>query len=96
MDRRLTVLQWNAAGLRGRRELKNFLSHHKIDIACIQETFLKENQLYSIPDYIIYRRDRSNVRARGGVAFIVHRSIEAHLKSNFPKNRSPMSWRQTL
>jgi exonuclease III len=85
MDKQLTVLQWNAAGSRGRRELKKFLSQHKIDIACIQETYLKETQLYSIPDYTIYRKDRQTDQARGGVALIVYRTIEVHLKSNFPK-----------
>jgi hypothetical protein len=62
----LVRVQWNAAGIRRRSKFKNVLSFQRVDVACIQETYLKEGQLYSVRDFTIYRRQwRSNVLNNG-------------------------------
>lgn len=69
----LKVLYWNAQGLHEKIiNLYIYLTEHRIDVACIQETFLKPNvHLHCHPDYKLFRHDRQS--HGGGVAIIVHR-----------------------
>ena len=57
-----------------KEELKNFLAHEKIDIMSLNETWLKPNKQFKIPNYEVIRHDRTN-SPHGGVALIVHNSI---------------------
>lgn len=68
------ILQWNACGLAGRRqEFQQFLLTHDIDIACIQETFLKPDKDLSFPGYTSIRSDRT--APKGGLAIFVRTGI---------------------
>ena len=60
----LRVLQWNARGLRARStELLHFLSSHRIDLICIQESNL--NSSFRIPRFSALRSDR--IHSRSGI-----------------------------
>ena len=70
-------MHWNAQGMSNQTivsQLDHLLNKEKIDIALINETFLKEHHKVLINNYKIYRNDREN-RACGGVAIIIHSSI---------------------
>src|SRR5688572_32866409 len=57
----LTILQWNARGLRGNKEqLKNFILKACIppDVVCVEETFLKDqHESPKLDGYNIIRKD---------------------------------------
>lgn len=67
----LTILQWNARGLRGNRDqLKNYILKACIppDVICVEETFLKtKNQSPKLDGYNIVRKDCLS-NERGGLA----------------------------
>ena len=70
-----TILQWNANSLRARSiDFKHFISNHKPDIICIQETYLKPNLNYDLPGYSIERKDRLDQR-KGGVATMIRNGL---------------------
>ncbi len=53
------------------------LHQETIDVLCLSETFLSNDKtLPPIPDYVVYRQDRSFERSNktkgGGVACIIH------------------------
>ena len=48
-----------------------------IDVACLQETHLKDNQHFTMKSYQVFRHDREG-RAKGGVAILVKNTIPAH------------------
>ena len=76
-DRMLNILQWNAEGVRGKKEaLSYYLKTHKVDVACIQETHLKEEARFSIRGYQTYRKDRKSGH-KGGALTLVKNSIPA-------------------
>ena len=79
-NNKIKVVQWNANGIKDRIiEFYYFLTTNNIHIACICETFLKDNiQLHTHPNYRIERLDR-NDRPRGGVAIIIKNSINYEL-----------------
>jgi len=52
-------------------EFTSFLCANLIDVAFISETWLKDNDTFSIPNYLIYRADR----LRGGVALLIRSSV---------------------
>ena len=64
-------MQWNAHGC----ELKDYLSNQqqKIDIICIQETWLKANLNFKINNYSVLRKDRSD--GRGGIGIFIKDSF---------------------
>ena len=80
----INVLYWNANGLADKMlAFYNFLSTQHVDIACIQETFLKPNsKIDSHPDYIMHRFDRVD-RPKGGVAIIVKRNLKHELQPSY-------------
>src|SRR3978361_709016 len=76
----LTVANFNADGInRQRSTLIAFLARHKIDIMCISETHLIPEQQFKIAGYQIYRKDRIDENASGGVAVLIKRNISHSL-----------------
>lgn len=77
----LTIANWNANGIKNKRTtFIAFLASHNIDIACVTETHLINNEKFTIPGYRIYRHDRIAPIASGGVAVIIKRSLAHHEK----------------
>jgi len=76
MAARLGLLQWNCNGLRSHQnELRNLLaSRTDIDVICLEETFLKPANNYSLPGYQIIRKDRTGAR-KGGLLIAVREGI---------------------
>lgn len=76
----INILYWNANGIQHKiHELYDYMTSHHIHIACLNETHLKHSQkLYSHPDYITHRLDRSEKRL-GGVAIIVKNNVKHKL-----------------
>ncbi|GBO21576.1 putative RNA-directed DNA polymerase from transposon BS [Araneus ventricosus] len=66
----LTIVFWNANGVRNRSaDIRNFLEEHSPDIFLIQETKLRPEINFSIPNYDVYRTDRpqrNNAPTQGG------------------------------
>lgn len=78
-NRELKIMTWNARSIRAKQsELRDSLSEHRIDIALIQETWLKPTQRLSIQGYSVYRNDRTTSRG-GGTAVLVRNDIK-HLQ----------------
>ena len=60
----LTVLQWNAGGLRPKlSELSHFLDTTQPDLVCIQETNLNSQSKCALKGYIPIRSDRTHSRS---------------------------------
>lgn len=73
----INILHWNAEGAYKKKlPLAQRLQKEDIHIACLQETYLKESQRFSVRGYQVYRQDREG-RAKGGVAILVKNSIPA-------------------
>ena len=71
------VFQWNCHHIKTHMdEFKQHLAENstKYDVLCLQETFLKENQQFSIPDYQVVRHDRID-RSGGGLVTLIRNSI---------------------
>ena len=81
----ISVLQWNVRSLSEYKlnELLSFMNKNSIDIACLQETHLTNNQQTKFPGYTILRKDRSSQRKGGGVAIILNNNIK-FCGINFP------------
>ncbi|KAL4125790.1 hypothetical protein QTP88_010030 [Uroleucon formosanum] len=62
--------------------LMEFLFRHKIDIACITETHLKNTETFKINGYNIYRKDRDTIHSSDGVAILIKRTIKHHQLTN--------------
>ncbi|GBM74819.1 hypothetical protein AVEN_141737-1 [Araneus ventricosus] len=66
----LTIVFWNANGERNRSaDIRNFLEEHSPDIFLIQETKLRPEINFPIPNYDVYRTDRpqrNNAPIKGG------------------------------
>lgn len=77
--RKLTIAHLNANGLPQRRlfEIRTMISVFKIDVLCLNETWLKSNDCLAFPGFTIYRYDRVGAQ-KGGVAVLV----KADLVSN--------------
>lgn len=77
----LKIAYWNANSIQNKiHQLYNFLKQESIDIFCICETFLKSSSiLHQHPDYYIYRNDRPDDQAKGGVMILVRREISHNL-----------------
>ena len=71
------ILQFNCNGLRNKIiEIVNFMKDNKIKIAAIQESKLNDKALLpDLGDFYLIRKDRQR-DAGGGLAFIVHNSIQ--------------------
>jgi ribonuclease HI len=73
----INILQWNAEGVYNKKvPLAQLLHQEEVEIACIQETHLKNTQRFSIRGYQVFRYDRED-RSKGGAAILVKNSIPA-------------------
>lgn len=73
----IKLANWNANGTKSKKStLIEFLSRHKIDIACITETHLKNTDLFKINGFNIYRTDRNSTHSSGGVAILIKKNIK--------------------
>ncbi|GFU02306.1 putative RNA-directed DNA polymerase from transposon X-element [Trichonephila clavipes] len=72
----LTIFFWNADGVRSRIvEMRDFIDKHAPDLL-LQETHLRPEHFFSIPNYICYRNDRINsARGWGGIAILIKKNI---------------------
>lgn len=62
----ISILSWNAASINNKFiELQELLEDKNIDIFLIQETFLKPNKKFGIPNFKIYRTDRLDGKCGG-------------------------------
>jgi exonuclease III len=59
------------------------MNNKSIDIACLQETHLTQNQQIKSLGYTILRKDRSSERKGGGVALLINNKIQ-FCGINFP------------
>jgi exonuclease III len=84
----MVIITWNANGIAQHKiELLNFLTMHKIDIACIQETRLKPDKNFSLPGFKELSKDR--LKMGGGVALIIRDQIAfLDLKVNMPEDET--------
>jgi len=81
----IKFVNWNANGIKSKKStVLEFLSRHKIDIACITETHLKNTDSFKINGYKIYRTDRDSIHSSGGVAILIKKSIKHH-QATIPK-----------
>lgn len=81
----IKFVNWNANGMKSKKStVIEFLSCHKIDIACITETHLKNTDSFKINGYNIYRTDRDSIHSSGGVAILIKKSIKHH-QATIPK-----------
>lgn len=72
----LTILNWNANGIKAQRSLLiSFLARYNVDVACITETHLSDGEVFKISGYHTLRFDRSARTASGGVAIFIKRQI---------------------
>ncbi|GFS55243.1 probable RNA-directed DNA polymerase from transposon X-element [Trichonephila clavipes] len=73
----LSIFSWNADGVRSRVvEMHDFIDKHSPDLFLIQETHLRPEYSFNIPNYICYRNDRTGpTRGWGGTAILIKRSI---------------------
>lgn len=75
INKNLNIMSWNANSVRNKQaELHDVLSKYDIDVALLQETFLKSSHRYSIPGYVVYRNDRTP-GSGGGTAVLVRKNI---------------------
>ena len=84
----LSILQWNAGGLRAKKvELLHYVSLFPPDVICIQESGLSSSSSFNIPGYISFRSDRTRSRSDnpastdshigGGVVTFVRKGLSA-------------------
>jgi exonuclease III len=65
----LNVMTWNADSISPKKhEFFDYLLSNDIDIALINETFLKQGTPFFHPDFRCYRLDREGARTKRGVA----------------------------
>ncbi|KAL4125739.1 hypothetical protein QTP88_009979 [Uroleucon formosanum] len=80
---KIKLVNWNANGIKSKKSsLMEFLFRHKIDIACITETHLKNTETFKINGYNIYRKDRDTIHSSDGVAILIKRTIKHHQLTN--------------
>jgi ribonuclease HI len=77
----ISIVQWNANGLRSKAEFQQYLYENNIDIACIQDTNFKPNFDYKINCYTTLRKDRQ-ANNKGGVAILIKTTIPFILDTN--------------
>ena len=72
------ILQWNGRSIRNKiLNLQSYLSTFASlpDILCLQETYLNKQTFFSLTDYQVIRKDRSNGNKGGGICFCVKNAI---------------------
>lgn len=86
-SKRLRILSWNAQSIANYTkifELNLLQKNEEIDVVCLQETFLNEDQKLFLIGYKIFRQDR-NARG-GGVAIAVKSDIVCKQVRTFETN----------
>jgi hypothetical protein len=74
----LKIITWNACSLFPKiDDLADTLTRYDIDIALIQETWLRPHTKLKITNYKIYRQDRPNTQ-NGGTAILIKQNIKHH------------------
>ncbi|GFX73363.1 probable RNA-directed DNA polymerase from transposon X-element [Trichonephila clavipes] len=73
----LSIYSWNADGVRSRIvEIRDFIDKHAPDLFLIQETHLRPEHSFKIPNYICYRNDRIHpAPGWGGTAILIKNCI---------------------
>ncbi|GFW59320.1 probable RNA-directed DNA polymerase from transposon X-element [Trichonephila clavipes] len=73
----LSIFSWNADGVGSRIvEIRDFIDKHSPDIFLIQETHLRPEHSFKIPNYTCYRNDRTHpAPGRGGTAILIKNFI---------------------
>lgn len=81
----INILHWNARGIRNKKlEFFDFLISRNILIACLNETKLNSDIGFSHNLFHVFRLDNQEGRiSRGGVAIIIHKSIQCQVMSSF-------------
>ena len=75
----IKLVNWNANGIKSKKStVIEFLSRHKISIACITETHLKNSDKFKINGFNVYRTDRNSTHSSGGVAILIKNNIQHH------------------
>lgn len=75
-----SMMTWNAHSIRDKKnEFFDYLILNEISVCCVSETFLRNDDTLSNPNYVIYRLDRESDNRGGGVAIIIHKSIQHKL-----------------
>lgn len=75
----IKFVNWNANGIKSKKStIIEFLSRHKIHIACTTETHLKNTDPFKINGFNIYRTDRNSTHSSGGVAVLIKKNIKHH------------------
>ena len=79
-DKQIKILTWNANGIKNKIiEFYDFLINNNIQIACVNETFLKPNiTIHASAHYQFHRLDRPD-RPKGGIGIIIDRKIKHNL-----------------
>ena len=73
------ILQWNCRSVKANFEELNLLIKEKKPVAvCLQETFLKDSDKYSLKYHSCYFKHCGGDKASGGVAVIVNNSVPHH------------------
>lgn len=75
----MTVISWNARSIKcvdKKYEVMNFLQKSECEVFAIQESFLKKEDKFYVPDYKIYRADR-NTDHGGCLCTIVNKRIKS-------------------
>ena len=76
-DKTINIIQWNAEGVYQKKTpLMQRLKKEDVDVACIQETHLKEKHRFRVEGYQAFRHDRKRTK-KGGVLILVKNSIPA-------------------
>lgn len=80
--RQLYLISYNANGIKKQKlEIISLLNELNIDIMCVNETHLRSEDRFNIPNYHTYRYDRPS--RGGGTAIIIKRSV-SHRPVNIP------------
>ena len=76
-DKTINLIHWNAEGVYKKKiPLIQRLKKEDVDVACIQETHLKEKHRFKVRGYQAFRHDRKRTK-KGGVLILVKNSIPA-------------------
>ena len=75
IHRHIKIIYFNANGLnRQKQAFQKFIEDHQIDVALINETFLKPHITFRLANYNVIRNDRLD-QQNGGTAIVIKRSI---------------------
>lgn len=76
------IVSWNTNSVYPKRhELLQFVADNDVDILLLQETFLRPHTIFNIPNYSVYRNDRTD-RGGGGTAVVVKNSLKHRALAN--------------